>query len=49
MEQYTDNFASLEVEITDEDEAFIDSIVPPGCHTGKGFQDSAYPITGRGR
>jgi len=49
MEQYTDNVASLDVKISDDDEAFIDTIVPPGCHTGKGFQDTAYPITGRGQ
>lgn len=47
MEQYEDNFAALSVEITAEDEDFIDSIVPPGCHTGKAFQDTAYPIMGR--
>ena len=47
MEQYDDNAAALAVEITDEDEAFIDSLVPPGEHTGKGFQDPLYPITGR--
>lgn len=47
MQQYEDNAAALNVEITAEDETFIDSIVPPGCHTGKGFQDTAYPIMGR--
>ncbi len=49
MEQYDDNAGCLNVEITLEDEAFIDSLVPPGEHSGKGFQDTAYPITGRGR
>lgn len=49
MEQYADNVAALNVAITAEDEAFIDRLVPPGCHTGKGFQDTAYPITGRGK
>ena len=49
MEQYTDNLAAMEVAITAEDEEFIDHLVPPGCHTGQGFQDSAYPITGRGK
>jgi aryl-alcohol dehydrogenase-like predicted oxidoreductase len=49
MEQYNDNMGCLDVEITDEDEAFINSLVPPGEHSGKGFQDTAYPITGRGR
>ncbi|MFQ5730985.1 MAG: aldo/keto reductase [Planctomycetaceae bacterium] len=49
MEQYDDNLGCLNVAITDEDEAFIDSLVPPGEHSGFGFQDTAYPITGRGR
>lgn len=49
MEQFDDNFGSLGVSITADDEKFIDSVVPPGEHTGKGFQDTAYPITGRGR
>ncbi|MCH7989815.1 MAG: aldo/keto reductase [Planctomycetes bacterium] len=47
MEQYDDNFGCLDVEITEEDEAFIDSLVPPGEHSGFGFQDTAYPVTGR--
>ena len=49
MEQFDDNWKALELEITPEDEAFVDSLVPVGEHSGKGFQDSAYPITGRGR
>lgn len=48
MEQFGDNLGCLDVEITDEDEAFVDNLVPPGEHSGKGFQDPAYPITGRG-
>lgn len=48
MEQFEDNLGCLEVEITEEDEAFVDALVPPGEHSGKGFQDPAYPITGRG-
>jgi aryl-alcohol dehydrogenase-like predicted oxidoreductase len=49
MQQYDDNMGCLNVTITAEDEAFINSLVPPGEHSGKGFQDTAYPITGRGR
>jgi aryl-alcohol dehydrogenase-like predicted oxidoreductase len=49
MEQFDDNLQCLEVTITPEDEAFIDTIVPPGEHSGKGFQDPQYPVTGRGR
>ncbi len=48
MQQFEDNMGCLQVEITDGDETFIDSLVPPGEHSGKGFQDAAYPITGRG-
>ena len=47
MEQFDDNFAALNVNITAEDEAFVDSLIPPGEHSGKGFQDVAYPVTGR--
>ena len=49
QEQYDDNMKCLDVEITMDDEAFIDQLVPPGEHSGTGFQDEAYPITGRGR
>lgn len=47
MEQFEDNWGALDVAITAEDEQFVDALVPPGEHSGKGFQDSAYPITGR--
>ena len=49
MEQFDDNFGAINVTITAEDEAFIDSVNPPGEHSGKGFQDVAYPVTGRPR
>lgn len=45
--QFDDNLSSLSVEITADDEAFVDALVPAGEHSGKGFQDTAYPITGR--
>jgi len=48
-EQLEDNLACLDVAISDEDEALVDQLVPPGEHSGHGFQDSAYPVTGRGR
>ena len=48
-EQYDDNIGFLDLDITAEDEAFIDSLVPKGEHSGFGFQDENYPITGRGR
>lgn len=47
MEQFEDNFGALDVTITAEDESFVDQLVPPGEHSGKGFPDSAYPVTGR--
>jgi aryl-alcohol dehydrogenase-like predicted oxidoreductase len=47
MEQLDDNLGCLDVEVTPDDEAFIDGLVPPGEHSGKGFQDELYPITGR--
>ncbi|QDU80205.1 L-glyceraldehyde 3-phosphate reductase [Polystyrenella longa] len=46
-EQFADNLEILKIDISAEDEAFVDSLVPTGEHSGKGFQDSAYPITGR--
>ena len=49
MEQFDDNLASLDVSISEDDERFVDELVPPGEHSGVGFQDSAYPVTGRGR
>jgi aryl-alcohol dehydrogenase-like predicted oxidoreductase len=49
VEQYEDNLGCLDVEITDADEDFVDSLVPPGEHSGRGFQDEQYPITGRPR
>lgn len=49
LEQFEDNLGCLDVEITGQDEAFVDALVPPGEHSGKGFQDALYPITGRRR
>ncbi|HTI50322.1 MAG TPA: aldo/keto reductase, partial [Planctomycetaceae bacterium] len=48
-EQFADNVKCLEVTIEPADEALVDSLVPPGEHSGKGFQDPQYPITGRGK
>ena len=47
MEQYDDNSGCLNVTIDAADEAFINNLVPTGEHSGKGFQDTQYPITGR--
>ena len=45
-EQYEDNLRCLDYRVTADDELYVDALVPPGEHSGKGFQDSAYPITG---
>lgn len=47
LEQFHDNLQALEVRLTEEDEAEIDALVPPGEHTQRGYQDPAYPVTGR--
>jgi aryl-alcohol dehydrogenase-like predicted oxidoreductase len=47
MVQLEDNSAALDVTITSEDEAFIDRLVPPGEHSGRGFNDPLYPVIGR--
>lgn len=47
LEQFEDNAACLGVSIGPEDENFVNSLVPPGEHSGKGFQDPLYPVDGR--
>lgn len=47
IEQFVDNLGCLDVQITPDDEDFVDALVPPGEHSGQGFQDELYPITGR--
>jgi aryl-alcohol dehydrogenase-like predicted oxidoreductase len=46
-EQFEDNLGCQEAAITADDERLVDSLVPPGEHSGQGFQDPQYPITGR--
>ena len=36
-----------DVRITAADEDFVDKLVPPGEHSGKGFRDPQYPVMGR--
>lgn len=48
-EQFEDNLGCLTLQISSEDETFVDSLNPPGEHTGKGYRDPLYPITGRTR
>ena len=47
MEQFDDNVGCLSCRITPEDEAAVDALVPPGEHTGRGFNDPLFPVTGR--
>lgn len=48
-EQMNDYLGAPAHEWTAEDEALIDSLVPPGYPSTHGFQDPAYPIEGRPR
>lgn len=47
MEQLEDNLGCLDCTLSAEDEAAIAALVPPGEHTGKGYNDPAYPVLGR--
>lgn len=47
LEQLEDNLGSLDCSISPEDEATVDQLVPPGEHTGKGYNDPMYPVLGR--
>lgn len=47
MEQYEDNLKALDCTITPDDEAFVDKLIPPGEHSGKGYNDPSYPVRGR--
>jgi aryl-alcohol dehydrogenase-like predicted oxidoreductase len=45
--QWQDYFAALEVTITAEDEALVDSLVTPGHPSTPGYNDPAYPFDAR--
>ncbi len=47
IEQLEDNLGCLGCAISSEDEAAVDQLVPPGEHTGKGYNDPMYPVLGR--
>ncbi|MBM3264509.1 MAG: aldo/keto reductase [candidate division Zixibacteria bacterium] len=49
LAQLEDNLGAIEVTVTPEDETAIDGLVPPGEHTGKGYNDPMYPVRGRMR
>ncbi|MCH8292962.1 aldo/keto reductase [Candidatus Poribacteria bacterium] len=47
MEQLKDNLGCLDCVLSQADEEAIDQLVSPGEHTGKGYNDPSYPVTGR--
>lgn len=47
LEQWQDYVLSLNVNITADDEALVDSLVPQGYASTHGFVDPQYPIQGR--
>ncbi len=49
MQQYEDNLRAFDCSINSDDEAVVDRLVPPGEHTGKGYNDPNYPVRGRTR
>jgi aryl-alcohol dehydrogenase-like predicted oxidoreductase len=49
LKQWQDYRPALDVVITAEDEALVDSLVRPGHPSTPGFTDPAYPLTGRMR
>ena len=49
LEQLDDNLGCLDCDISPEDEAAVDQLVPPGEHTGKGYNDPMYPVLGRSK
>jgi len=46
-EQWDGYLLALEAQLGPEDEAFVDSLVPPGHASTPGYTDPAYPIEGR--
>ena len=47
MQQLDDNLECLDCVLSDSDEDAINQLVPQGEHTGKGYNDPAYPVLGR--
>ncbi len=45
--QWRDYIAALSVQVTAEDEAWVDARVPPGHASTFGYTDPVYPVTGR--
>lgn len=47
LAQWQDYLAALQAPFTAQDEALVDSLVPPGHPSTPGFTDPQYPVTGR--
>jgi aryl-alcohol dehydrogenase (NADP+) len=47
FEQWQDYLAALQVQVTAEDERWVDERVPPGHASTFGYTDPIYPVTGR--
>ncbi len=45
--QWADYLGALDYRFTSEDEALVDSLVPPGHPSTPGYNDPAYPLEGR--
>lgn len=45
--QWTDYLGALDYRLTPEDEAFVDSLVPPGHASTHHYTDPVYPVAGR--
>lgn len=47
LTQWQDYVDALDVRLTAADEAFVDTLVPPGYASTHGYTDPMYPLTGR--
>jgi aryl-alcohol dehydrogenase-like predicted oxidoreductase len=47
LAQLQDNLGAMDVSITPALEAAAETMVPPGEHAGRGYQDPGFPVTGR--
>ena len=47
LTQWNDYLLAMPVQLTAEDEAFVDSLVPAGDASTHGYNDPQYPLTGR--
>jgi aryl-alcohol dehydrogenase (NADP+) len=47
LEQWRDYIAALSLKLDAQDEAFVDSLVPPGYASTHGYNDPMYPVAGR--